>query len=539
MPIGILGGGGGSGDGGGGGGGGGSVDITATARLRQETILAAGAVAAGSSASELTLTENIRAGEVWTIRAAGSPPAYWYLLTDDLLSRTAKSAAPTRSDSDSVTIKGHNPGDTSFGHETIFVWRSDEANKVWISFGRAGSETVRIDRNYIDVDADAEGGGGGSGVSGWIAPQDAYTADHLHKFLILYDQPHRIEADPHDGHGKMVGGTASPGTWITLSDDDFLGFYSHFSPPPDSELTSGKWYYDIYGAFVIRRVNGQDGYTGVTGTFTYDPFDDGEPWHEVTIGGEEVDLDFRGGVDHLRLAFNAVTAIGQVFANRGENDIIYASELVEETEGYTNYVPRVWRPDKAYMVFWGLGQTEALPADLVARSRTIGSAYRLRWHAEGPNEVLAGSNLGARVLGSAPANADVLSRGTPAVEEDIADNSFIELPGGPIGRNYELLIVWLSRSTRDVTLGGTTYCVSSGDDVPRLTEGSPYADRDPRNDPLGVRNEEDVAGQGMKFGPFHVGVVANEVCQITTIVEGIFRDTPENDGAQYAIVKEI
>ena len=537
MAIGRVGGGGGGSGSGSGNGGGGSIDITATARLRQETILAAGAVAAGSSASELTLTENIRAGEIWTIRADGSPPAYWYILTDDLLSRTAKSAAPTRSDSDSVTIKGHNPGDTSFGHETIFVWRSDEANKVWISFGRAGSETVRIDRNYIDVDADAEGGGGGSGVSGWIAPQDAYTADHLHKFLILYDQPHRIEADPHEGHGKMVGGTASPGTWITLSDDDFLGFYSHFSPPPDSELTSGKWYYDIYGAFVIRRVNGQDGYIGVTGTFTYDPFDDGEPWNNVTIGGEEVDLDFRGGVDHLRIAFNAVTAIGQVFANRGANAIVYASELVEETEGYTNYVPRVWRPDKAYMVFWGFGQTEALPAALVARNRTIGSAYRLRWHADGPNEVLAGSNLGARVLGAAPADADVLTRG--GSNEVIATGSFIELPGGPAGRSYEVFINWISLASRDVNLGGSTYCVASGDDTPKITRGSPYADLDAAlNDPLGVRATGEVGGQGMKFGPFIVSVDADAVSQVTTIVDGVGGENL-NKGLQYAIVREV
>ena len=235
---------------------------------------------------------------------------------------------------------------------------------------------------------------------------------------VLYEHDRRH----HEGHGKTIGGTASPGTWITLNHDDFIGFFTHARPPSDTVFTHGKFYYGRdYGSFLIHRVHGQGGFTGVTGNFTYDPFDEGEPWHEVTIGGEEVDLNFRGGVDHQSIAFAAANGIGEAFANRGANEIVYASEFMAQTDGYDEFFRRIYVSPNAknpIVEFWGQGQALADPVAPVARAITGGGAYyRYEWAQEKPNLVI-GYDFGVKAVDAADVTGVdlIVAVGTEAAE---------------------------------------------------------------------------------------------------------------------------
>ena len=249
---------------------------------------------------------------------------------------------------------------------------------------------------------------------------------------VLYEHDRRH----HDGHGKMIGGTASPGTWITLSHDDFLGFFTHSRPPPDNEFTHGKFYYGRdYGSFLIHRVHGESGFTGVTGNFTYDPFDEGEPWHEVTIAGAEVDLNFRGGVDHLSVAFAAANAIGEVFANRGGNEIVYVSEFVAQSDGYDEFFRRIYLSPNAknpIVEFWGQGQASADPVAPVARVITGGGAYyRYEWAQEKPNLVI-GYDFGIKAVDAADVTGVdlIVAVGTTVAEAVLGDQRVFFIPAG-------------------------------------------------------------------------------------------------------------
>ena len=263
----------------------------------------------------------------------------------------------------------------------------------------------------------------------------------------------------HAGHAKTIGGTASPGTWITLSHDDFLGFYTHSHPPPDNVFTHGKFYYGRdYGSFLIHRVHGQDGFTGVTGNFTYDPFDDGEPWHEVTIAGDEVDLNFRGGVDHLSVAFAAANGVGEVFANRGENDIVYVSEFMAETAEYAEFFRRIYVSPNAknpIVEFWGQGQASADPVNVVNRALTGGVYYRYEWAQERPNLVI-GHDFGVRAVDAADvAGVDLIPVGpTPdnlAAEAALGNQRVFKFPAG----RYRIHFFAAHR----VTLDSNIWCV--------------------------------------------------------------------------------
>ena len=254
----------------------------------------------------------------------------------------------------------------SFSHATTYLGRN-AANMFRVGgdhinlFNRLRVRLVKVVGEVL-VGTIVSGGSTLSAVS--FADAATPTADNIGLIQNIEGVEYVHDRRHHAGHGKTVGGTASPGTWITLSHDDFLGFFTHSRPPPDNEFTHGKFYYGRdYGSFLIHRVHGTGGFTGITGNFTYDPFADGEPWHEVTIAGEEVDLNFRGGVDHLSVAFAAANAVGEAFANRGENEIIYASEFMAETDGYSEYFRRVYLSPIAknpVVEFWGQGKHQLI-----------------------------------------------------------------------------------------------------------------------------------------------------------------------------------
>ena len=129
--------------------GGGSV--SATSRFRQETILSLHSLAAAVTMSEVTLLKNVAAGELWSISYTGTPGSYGLLMTDDLLAKTGQASAPLKNSEHVIPIKIHRRGDDSFGHSTIFIAKSDEANKIWMADAREESGVITIIRNHIDT----------------------------------------------------------------------------------------------------------------------------------------------------------------------------------------------------------------------------------------------------------------------------------------------------------------------------------------------------------------------------------------------------
>ena len=315
--------------------------------------------------------------------------------------------------------------------------------------------------------ATGDGGGGGGGVSSSVtalrpltwAQVSTPSVGSLGRVENIEGTLYEHERRHHDGNSKTIGGTGSPGTWITLNHADFLGFYTHSHPPPDSAFTHGKFYYGRdYGSFLIHRVHGQSGFTGVTGNFTYDPFDEGEPWHDVTIDGEEVDLNFRGGVDHLSIAFAAANGIGEVFANRGVNEIVYVSEFVAQSAGYDEYFRRIYIPPgvvRPIVEFWGSGQASASPTTPIDRSRTANSYLRYPWKSASP-DVVIGYDFGIRAVGAADATGVDLITG----ETSVGNRRVFKFPPG----DYWITFNAAHKASADTHLAVWVICVKVGTD---------------------------------------------------------------------------
>ena len=249
-------------------------------------------------------------------------------------------------------------------------------------------------------------------------------------------------------------------------------------------------------------MHGQDGFTGVTGNFTYDPFDAGEPWHEVTIAGAEVDLNFRGGVDHLSVAFAAANGVGEVFANRGENDIVYVSEFMAETADYAEFFRRIYVSPNAknpIVEFWGQGQASADPTDLVDRAITGGAGYyRYEWVQERPNLVI-GHDFGVRAVDAADTTGvDLIPAGsmlaTQPAEAALGDQRVFKFPAG----QYRIHFFASHRAELDSTFSAWVFCIDPSTDIVKRYSVSGRANVQERT-PFGVVAEANQAGQKIEF----------------------------------------
>ena len=194
-----------------------------------------------------------------------------------------------------------------------------------------------------------------------------------------------------------------------------------------------------------------------------------------------------------------------------------------------------WQPvvpitEKAYMVFWGLGQSEQAGL-LIDRSRTRLEYMRLRWHAMGPNQVLAGSNPGAKVLDAAPANADVMTDGAPD-DEVIASNSFIQLPPG----DWEVSVFFVSRQVTDTQFGGFMFRVMDGADDIILSRGSGYTS--PDDDPFENVDNDLLGGHAVNFPAIVISVNTGETAELTVIIGGISSNA-NADSVHYAVVRRV
>ena len=136
--------------------------ITATAALASRTLFASAAVAANWQ--ELTLTEDLPTeGQLIEFRlAAGGTGAgeYGLCTAEELANTTAANAAPANFNG-SLPIKVMDYDDRGFGHDTLLVQKSDEANKIWVRTGRNVATSWTIKSFGITVEVTGEGGGSG------------------------------------------------------------------------------------------------------------------------------------------------------------------------------------------------------------------------------------------------------------------------------------------------------------------------------------------------------------------------------------------
>ena len=112
------------------------------------TLLSAGSVAdpgASVVATELTLTADIIRGYLLEFVEAGTPAAVGYITSDLILDQTQTyNSTPGPNVAGRLAIKIQESSDKAFAHDTIHLWRSDEANKLWFAAGRTGMQTLTI-----------------------------------------------------------------------------------------------------------------------------------------------------------------------------------------------------------------------------------------------------------------------------------------------------------------------------------------------------------------------------------------------------------
>ena len=112
------------------------------------TLLSAGSVAdpgASVVAAELTLTADIIRGYLLEFVEAGTPASVGYITSDLILDQTQTyNSTPSANDLGRLALKIQTSSDKAFGHDTIHLWRSDEADKIWFAAGRTGMQTLTI-----------------------------------------------------------------------------------------------------------------------------------------------------------------------------------------------------------------------------------------------------------------------------------------------------------------------------------------------------------------------------------------------------------
>ena len=259
---------------------------------------------------------------------------------------------------------------------------------------------------YIFVDTelvtDVTGGDGGDGGSGnalvAVEPGHIYEASDYEKVINIKGVGLvRIDSVPHAGHGKIA-------TPRNLTDDDFDGFATNVYGLAAAE--HGKFYFnDQSGFFAIRLANGQDGFTGPTAFYTFDPMGANTylttsygltaaraagPWQVAPAGGTYVGaLTWRGAVNRSSEIVAAATAVGEVIVVPTEHRALYVDVFAAATEGYQTWTPRVIIPRyyaNPVAYFWGREQTERNPATYPNTNTLSGVLRRIRFVVDGPHE---------------------------------------------------------------------------------------------------------------------------------------------------------
>ena len=207
------------------------------------------------------------------------------------------------------------------------------------TFALSGIESVL---SIVGEDAQEFTVTGGSGVVGWRSPAtvaDPYEVDDAQLLVAENGVIKRIGIDLHEGHAKMVGGSATPGTWIELGAPDaagsrdegggagahFRGWHSRANQvgnPSEGDFFASSLYGDFESYHDIT--------SSITGWRAYNPFAVGNYWATVSAAdGTDFDVEGRGytQADSIEQSFNEAAQSGDVFSIHSALRIVVAETV--------------------------------------------------------------------------------------------------------------------------------------------------------------------------------------------------------------------
>ena len=318
-------------------------------------------------------------------------------------------------------------------------------------------------------------GGGGAGPEGFISPKNSYGAADVGKFLAENTLIKEVERTYHAGHGKLVGGTTTPGTWIELgsgtppSADEGGGDGAHFrgwhhrTRQVTGEVTGDFVAIIATGDFEIFT-DGTDPALGSRGWRGYNPFEAGSYWATITdSAGADFVVDGRGftQVETLEEAFNQAENIGDAFTVRQTRQIVVNETVTHAEAEDTKYKAEVYYPPgtrEPVGVFFGVGQTEEWPSDY-PNTQTGISSRRMAFAADGPHDAWKGGhNFFDDIFVAAADVSSDIDVGSPA---GATDNIVFTLPAG----RYKIEVWWASSNTNaDAELQLGLFEITSGID---------------------------------------------------------------------------
>ena len=290
----------------------------ATVTTPPVTILDAEAIGTTTTfARAVTLTEDLVIGDEISIVLAGSPGTYERFLTDDLLRKATQVLAPRRTQGDPITVEVHTTGSNAFGHDTVYLWRHSDTDKIWFSMGRALGQTVSMYRYRPEVTVDLSSGAAiavASAVDVAINEGIGMSTGTLSSRATRPDADEVGDGDLYNFNGDVyersvrhLAGTARTVRLLSMNrrtvenanghsvpninySAKFRGF--HLVAHGVGAAAEGDFYFSTtYGDFEERQTMPLADWVG------YNPFEVGEPWDVAYPPGASVDLVFQSGTD--------------------------------------------------------------------------------------------------------------------------------------------------------------------------------------------------------------------------------------------------
>ena len=378
-------------------------------------------------------------------------------------------------------------------------------------------------------------------VPGFTSPKDVYTADDEGLFLIDHGVLLQVEPDIHTGHGKLVGGTGSPGTWVEIPDADegggagqhFRGWHSSSVVSFNPAVVSGDFFANETFSGFERYWDGTeaDNPDGFVGFANYVPFAEGEYWATVDDGDGNA-IDTSGGfviADSELNAFVRAQDAGDVFVIRGQPRILIAETVQAPASTRTDYKPRLYVPQAGpvgMVAFWGAGQSEARPAEAYDRTLVNNEFYRYTFVGEDPDDVIFGVDFGVRCV----AAADVPTTAGVMTGETIGDQQIFSFPAG----KYIVELFDQTRVDQDTGLYIWGYCLKSGADEQVLQASSGESGAN-FSDPLGVVDAAEEGRQSI-YGKV---VLTLDTDSHLTFIGGPFDSAAEGAGNHVLYVTKV
>ena len=177
----------------------------------------------GNTTKEIALSSGSRKkGQLfevilWSSNGLNMIRSVAYIMSDLIISLGSYSAPDsTDNEEDRVVLKFHQEGNTAYGHDSIHIWKSDEADKLWVRTGRA-NDTFDLSINSYDLTSTGGGGGAtGAGTGGTSGSSTTVNTRRLQ--LILHQWGNTQPADPTQvwvaaGWSGVVDGNAAS-SWV-------------------------------------------------------------------------------------------------------------------------------------------------------------------------------------------------------------------------------------------------------------------------------------------------------------------------------------